>query len=423
MNTKRLASLLAFLLSVGLAMAFGQATGTDPVYVAGYTAGYPLGQQDQATGRPANPHKFSEYQAGKPSFQSGFSDGYGDGFAGRPRSVGTAPASTAAPVRTGGSELEASSSLSQAARANGYREGYNIGQSDANSNAGYNATGHNEYKAAQVGYQTSLGSITDYQQIFQDGFALGYDDGFHHRLYNSAVGARAGTAAPAATGNPVTGTANASTSSPAGGNPLPTDPERLAARPSGVYSNGLLVAQGTEIQTTLNQELDTKNSYAGQAFTLTVSVPVWVGGVAAIPAGSTIQGTVAKVERGGHFSGTAEMQLQYNTLTIPGEAPISLNVDTSGTGSSSTKVDKSEGTINGQGAHTGTNAAKGAAVGAVAGGIFGGGGGLVRGGAAGAAVGVLGGMLSHNRDITLRKGAAIRVQLQRPLELPPVVHP
>ncbi len=413
-------SLMALGLALGLACAGGWAqagapaspaggasAATDPAYAAGYQAGYPLGQQDQQAGRLANAHKFSLYQDGtagyqdsygtraayRSSFQEGFADGYGDGFGGRGRSLGGGAA--AAP---------AAAELGKIARGNGYREGYNIGQSDANSNAVYNASASREYQDANVGYRPELGPSPDYQRAFRSGFSTGYDDGFHHRLYNTAVGTRPSDMAVATSG----------TASAAGGE-LPAQP---GARPSGVYGNGLLVAQGTQLQTSLDQPLDTKNSYAGEAFSVTVTVPVWVGAVAAIPAGSTIQGTVQQVERGGKFSGHAQLQLQYNTLTLPGQSPLALNATTAAVGAAAEKVDPNEGTVNGQGAHTGKHVATGAAIGAVLGGIFGGGGGLIRGGIAGAAAGTAGVLMSHSQDLALRQGEALTLRLEQPLELP-----
>ncbi len=437
-------ALLALAFAAAPALLRAQSGGTDPAYVAGYNAGYPLGQQDQRQGFAANAHKFSAYQqadagytpdygtrtAWRAAFQSGFDDGYGDGYGGRPRSVMLAGGTSAAPapgggaaatppVLIGGDTAPAAPAASTAppppptpelvktARGNGYREGYNIGQSDADSNAVYNATASREYQDANIGYSAALGSSADYQEEFRLGFSAGYDDGFNHRLYNTAEGAR--TAPPAA----------AATAS-AGGNNLPTSPKRAAARPSGVYDNGILVAQGTQLQTTLDSELDTKNSYGGEAFTLTTTVPVWVGSVAAIPAGSKIEGIVEKVTRGGKLSGHAQIQLQYNTLTLPGQTPIALNATTYAVGAAAQSVNSNEGTVNGQGPSTAKHAATGAAIGAILGGIFGGGGGLLRGGIAGAAVGTAGVLISHKKDIALRQGEQITVRLDQPLELPKI---
>ncbi|HXE30294.1 MAG TPA: hypothetical protein VN515_00680 [Terriglobales bacterium] len=406
-------------LGAGLAAQQAAASGaTDAAYAQGYNTGYPLGEQDQRQGASPNAHKFREYQDGRigytpdygtpeayrSSFQSGFDDGYGDGFGGRPRSV-AAPAPPATAPDAQPPAMDAGSPLSDAvktARSNGYREGYRQGQTDAGANAAFNATAGDVYQQANAGYTRDLGEPDQYQLNFRSGYTLGYGDGYNHRLYNTAMGGHSLPVVPAS----------------GGANDLPTDPERLRARPSGVYDNGLLLAEGTRLQTTLNRSISTKTARVGDPFTLTITVPVWVGAIAAIPAGSTIQGTIAQVQRGGTFSGSAQLQLQYNTLVLPGQPPIPLNATTAGVGAAAQKVDQNEGTVNGQAPDTGKRAATGAAVGGVLGGIFGGTGGLIRGGIAGAAVGAGGAMISHKKDLELRDGEPVLVRLERPLELP-----
>ena len=245
-----------------------------------------------------------------------------------------------------------------------------------------------------------------YRLNFRSGFTSGYADGFDHRLYNSSIGDRSLTTAPAATAAP-------------GNDNLPTNAERAAARPSGIYANGLLVAQGTRVQATLDRTIDTKTARVGDTFSATVSVPVWVGAVQAIPAGSTVQGVIQDVKSGGKFGGAAQLQLRYDTLTLPGKTPIPLTASTAGVGDTAdASVNRDEGTVNGQAPEAGRKIGTGAAIGAVLGGIFGGGGGILRGGAAGAAAGTAGVLLSHKQDLVLRQGEAISFRLDRPLELP-----
>ncbi|MGH9476097.1 MAG: hypothetical protein ACRD1C_07165 [Terriglobales bacterium] len=414
-----------------------QSTNTiDPAYAAGYNAAYGLGVQDKGAGLGANAHKYSVYQEGltgytaaygaqvdyRTRFQNGFSDGYFDGYNGRKRALLAPPPSAAPPdaqaeppaTGTGGEPAPApapAATLADTAKANGYREGYNTGQSDANSGAIYNSTASNEYKQALVGYTAALGDSGQYQDAFRQGFTLGYDDGYNHRLYNTVMGARSRPAAAA----PSPPAQSETAANPAGAQALPLGAE-ASTRPSGVYDNGVLVASGTVVRAQLDNELDTKQSYVGEAFTLTTTVPVWVGAVAAIPAGSKITGIVQGVKRGGEFSGHAQLQLQYDTLILPGQAPIALNATTQGVGNAA--VNSAEGTVNGQKADTGKRAGVGAGMGAVLGGIFGGYGGLARGAIAGAAVGTAGEVISRKRDLTLRVGEPISVALQNPVELP-----
>lgn len=408
-------TILAACLGLALAIqgtaqtATADATATDPAYAAGYRAGFPLGLKDQAASAEANAHKFRIYQDGtdgyttaygtpeayRRAFQSGFDDGYQDAFGGRRPALALNPPAPPAPV-TAAAPSSAAPDSAAVARANGYREGYSVGEADANRSATYNDSASREYQQAMTGYRTELGASSQYQLNFRSGFSTGYGDGYYHRLYNAQIGARS---------------------------PVPVSVAEAAPPPtaSGVYGPTVQVAEGTRIQGTLDHRLDTKTAQAGDRFSLTVSVPVWVGAVAAIPAGSTIQGTVQQASRGGKLSGNAQLQLQFTTLTVPGQTPVPLYATTTGVGADAQNVggvNSEEGTVTGQSAETGKHAATGAAIGAVLGGIFGGGSGILRGGAAGAAAGTAGVLLSHKKDLVLDQGETISLKLDRPLQLP-----
>lgn len=406
MSLRKFACLFAMVL-LSAALLAAQ---TDPAYANGYSTGYGLGQLDKAAHRASNPHKFSAYQlasAGytasygscadyRASFKSGFSDGYGDGYANRTASLtaaAPAPAATscdaaAAPAAPPAPAMPAAE-VSQLASGNGYREGYTAGQNDANASASFNLTGQAAYSTADGGYSAAMGPLAAYRSAFQNGFASGYDDGFHHRLYNSSMGGRA-DAPPAPAANPAT---------------------------SGVYGSSIVVAAGTEVQGTLNQALSTKTSTAGETFTLTVSTPIYVGAAVAIPAGSTIQGTIESLKRGGHFGGHASMTFRYDTLTLPGQSPLPLAADFTGAGSGSASTSQ-ENTVNGASTHKAADAMKGAAAGAGIGALIGGGKGAVDGAAYGALGATLAEIMMHNRDVTLAAGTIMRLKLDSPLTLP-----
>ncbi|TAN24635.1 MAG: hypothetical protein EPN33_02400 [Acidobacteria bacterium] len=265
-----------------------------------------------------------------------------------------------------------------------------MGQTDANAGHAYDLTGHAVYNSAQAGYVPALGSLAAYQSAFQDGFALGYDAGFHHKLFDSSIGGRQ---APASAGGTV--------------------PVNMAADSGG----SLLIPQGTTIQGTLNQALSTKNGIAGETFALTVTVPVYVGRTVAIPSGATIQGTIASLQRGGHFGGHADMNLRYDTLTLPGQTPIDLSAETIGVGTAAMSKNE-EGTITGGNTHKAADALKGGAAGAGIGALLGGGKGAADGAAYGALGATLAEIMMHNRDITLPAGTVLQIRLDHPLPVP-----
>lgn len=432
--------------------------GIDKAYLNGYDAGYAAGQQDRQADQAANAHKFSQYQqaidgytpsygtreAYRTGFQSGFDDGYGDGYANRPPSVGpdaatTPPASSvatappaASPMTTTGADdsetatpnlpaystapvnqspVAAPTDPASVARANGYREGYNAGKYDLDRGATSSPTTNAEYTQGEVGYDPALGAVNEYEKNFRDGFATGYADGYARRLYNSSIGARPD--ANPAVASALTASAGASAFTPATATSPATAPPPVAPPPP------VVVPQGTVIQTVLNNNIDTKNSKVGDPFTASVTVPVWVGSTVAIPAGSTISGTVAKVQEAGKMSGQSELQLQYNTIQVPGSPPVQLAATTSGVGSG-TGSTNGEGSVDGGSADGDRRVGTDSAIGAGIGGIFGGLGGLMRGAIAGAVVGAAGAMTSKKKDVVLKTGQNLTIRTDQPLQVQPI---
>ncbi len=423
-------------------------TATDPAYVNGYRAGYQAGAHDRAAAQAFNFHKFLAYQealagyqssAGsradyQASFRSGFQDGYGDAYQGRRPSVGSAagqetqaspapgpgPAATQAPgpgpavtqaPATGPAAAPAPAAppgvygptpapspatpaavtltpQQQRARAIGYREGYSAGQFDSDRGAANAPLASREYRQASAGYSANLGNFADFQQEFRDGFVLGYGDGFNHRLYNSAIGLRT----------------------------------RSSAAIAPIRNNNLVLPAGTVIHGLLDSYLSTKSSHKGDAFSLTVNIPVYAGnGAVAIPSGSRIEGTLATVKRGGFLGGSAELMLDYQRIILPGGHNYALVASTTG-------VSRRTARTNGEGGvgqpnkkgqdvrHIGVEAGT---LG-VLGGIFGGMRGIATGVIAGTILGTGGVIASRKRDIRLYTGDHVELKLNKPLSLEPI---
>jgi flagellar biosynthesis/type III secretory pathway protein FliH len=62
----------------------------------------------------------------------------------------------------------------------GYRQGFNAGQSDHSSRRRSNYQGNSTYRTGTYGYQSYV-EKSQYQYYFQQGFQKGYDDGFNSR--------------------------------------------------------------------------------------------------------------------------------------------------------------------------------------------------------------------------------------------------
>ena len=82
---------------------------------------------------------------------------------------------------------------------------------------------------------------------------------------------------------------------------------------------------GTSITVSLGSAIGSKLSQAGQTFSGSVSKEVLVGGVAAIPKGATVSGTVTDAKPLGKFAGGAELQVRLDTITLKGvDLPVQV---------------------------------------------------------------------------------------------------
>lgn len=103
---------------------------------------------------------------------------------------------------------------------------------------------------------------------------------------------------------------------------------------------------GTTLHTKLTETLTTKLNYAGDSFTATVSEPVTLNQRTIIPAGSTLQGRVALLERPGRITGVGMMRLAVDRIafadgrTMPLTATLVLAPD-----AENAKVDSEEGVV------------------------------------------------------------------------------
>ena len=168
----------------------------------------------------------------------------------------------------------------------------------------------------------------------------------------------------------------------------------------------IVVPAGTTLTVTVSQALSSKTSQTGQTFLATIAQPVSVGGRTAIPAGSTVSGTVVTAKSKGKIKGQGELSLALTSVTVKGQT---YNIQTG-------VVDQ---TVKGKGKRTAVATGGGAAGGALIGGIAGGGKGAGIGALAGAGVGLLGGTLTGNQQIEIPAESALSFRLSAPLTLPP----
>ena len=199
---------------------------------------------------------------------------------------------------------------------------------------------------------------------------------------------------------------------PAGTQPSAAPPQQMAVQATDVQ-----VDQGTEVSLTLNDTLSSKTSQVGDAFSASVSQAVQVGDKVAIPAGSIVRGTVARVERAGRVKGRAQLGLRFEKLELPDGQALDLAASLTALGEEEKETVSQEGEVTGQGSKKrdiGTIAG-GAGVGAAIGAITGGKKGAAIGAGTGAAAGTAVILLTRGKDVELKQGSQVQIELDHPL--------
>jgi hypothetical protein len=168
----------------------------------------------------------------------------------------------------------------------------------------------------------------------------------------------------------------------------------------------IVVPAGTNITIKTTEALGSKLSQTGQTFTGTVAQGVTVEGKTAIPAGSSVTGTVITAKTKGKIKGEGELSLTLTSVAIKGRT---YSIQTSSFDSTS----------KGKGKRTAVITGGSAAGGALIGGIAGGGKGAAIGALAGAGAGLLGGTLTGNKQIEIPAESAISFPLSAPLTIKP----
>lgn len=156
---------------------------------------------------------------------------------------------------------------------------------------------------------------------------------------------------------------------------------------------------GLQIERTVSSELARLEDKVDARVTRDVRVSDRI----AIPAGSTVRGSVTEVERGGRMKGKARLAIRFHTIVLADGTEVGLKTDPV------VREGQSPG---------GESAAKvgGAAIGgAILGAILGGGKGAAIGGAVGAAGGTAAAMTNDRNPATLAAGTTVTVRMQAPV--------
>src|SRR3989338_4793545 len=176
--------------------------------------------------------------------------------------------------------------------------------------------------------------------------------------------------------------------------------------------------EGKKIHFTLNQTLRSDRSREGDKFSAVVSRNVRVGDKTVIPEGAVVRGTVTSVKRSGRVKGKAEMELSFDEIELPNGKTLDL-------AASLTELDDKEevteeGGVQAEGTkkRDAATIGAGAGIGAAIGGIAGGGKGAAIGAGAGAAAGAGGVPATRGKEVYLKRGTEMAIQLDRSLTVP-----
>jgi hypothetical protein len=168
----------------------------------------------------------------------------------------------------------------------------------------------------------------------------------------------------------------------------------------------LVVPAGTTLTVRVGQALSSKTSQTGESFPATLAKPVSIGGATAIPAGTTVRGTVVSAKTKGKIKGKGELTLVLTSIVVGGQTYT-------------IKTSVLNNTIKGKGKRTAATTGGGAAGGALIGGIAGGGKGAAIGALLGGGAGLAGGAATGNRQIEIPAESALSFRLSAPLTIPP----
>ena len=186
-----------------------------------------------------------------------------------------------------------------------------------------------------------------------------------------------------------------------------------AATPMGAVNAGaapaptfteVTIPAGTALPVVLESTVGSDSSAVEQAVVARLADVVDVGGVAALPAGSTLHGVVTQVERAGKVKGRAQVAFRFTEVSRAGESeryPMETKA-ISRTAAATKKQDA-------------VKVGGGALGGAIVGGIIGGKKGAAIGTAAGAGAGGAVVMSTRGEEVRLPQGTKVSVTLASPL--------
>jgi hypothetical protein len=203
----------------------------------------------------------------------------------------------------------------------------------------------------------------------------------------------------------------------------PQPPGGFSQRQAPTTNAAYNVPPGTHILLNMINSISTKQAVVGDRIYLETAFPVLVDGRIVVPQGSWVTGTITEVKRPGRVKGRGELQVRFDSLTLPNGISRDFRADLGAIDARDNQsLKREESKVNGpgnKGGDAGTviggstaGTVIGSGIGAAAG-HAGAGAGI--GAGAGAAAGLLGVLLTRGPEATLAKGSTVEMVLDRPL--------
>jgi hypothetical protein len=195
------------------------------------------------------------------------------------------------------------------------------------------------------------------------------------------------------------------------------------AREIPVGTGSYQVLAGTHILLNMINSVSTRQALVGDRIYLETAFPVISNGRIVVPQGSWVTGTITEVKRPGRLKGRGELQVRFDSLTLPNGVTRDFRSDLGAVDPRDDETLKREqSAVKGPGNKAGdvgtvaqtTTAGTviGSGIGAAAGNVARGAG---LGVGAGAAAGLLGVLMTRGPDATLSKGSTVEMVLDRPI--------
>jgi len=199
--------------------------------------------------------------------------------------------------------------------------------------------------------------------------------------------------------------------------------QTLRQRSDAPATDNVQIAPGTHILLNMINTVSTKQANVGDRMYLETAFPVLSGNRIVIPQGSWVTGTITQVKRPGRIKGHGELQVSFDSITLPNGVTRNLHSDLGAIDPrSDEKLNRERSKVTGPGNKKGdtetvagtatTGTIIGSGIGAAAGSVARGAG---IGAGAGAATGLLGVLLSRGPDAMLTKGSTVEMVVDRPL--------